>query len=82
MLCLEYIPYEKMSVLFDPDPGSGFVIFPRKTGNYGSQCTHLYSLMYSVGRVKNEKIQLGITAICFFGTILYGETEFTALSMF
>ena len=34
------------------------------------------------GRVKNEKSQLGITAICFFGTILHGETEFTALLMF
>jgi hypothetical protein len=40
----------------------------------------LYSL-YTVGRVKDEKSQLGITAICFFGTILYGETEFTALLM-
>jgi hypothetical protein len=36
----------------------------------------------NLGRVKNEKSQLGITAICFFGTILYGETEFTALLMF
>ena len=36
----------------------------------------------TIGRVKDEKSQLGITAICFFGTILYGETEFTALSMF
>jgi hypothetical protein len=31
---------------------------------------------------KVEKSQLGITAICFFGTILYVETEFTALLMF
>jgi hypothetical protein len=35
-----------------------------------------------LGRVKDEKSQLGITAICFYGTILYGETEFTALLMF
>ena len=34
------------------------------------------------GRVKNEKRQLGITAIGFFSTILYGETEFTVLLMF
>ena len=40
------------------------------------------TFLTNLGRVKNEKIQLGITAICFFGTILYGETEFTALSMF
>ena len=36
----------------------------------------------TIGRVKDEKSQLGITAICFFGTILYGETEFTALLRF
>ena len=34
---------------------------------------------YALGRVKHEKSQLGITATCFFGTILYGETEFTVL---
>ena len=39
-----------------------------------SECT--------LGRVKDEENQLGITAICFFGTILYGETEFTALLIF
>ena len=37
---------------------------------------------WTLGRVKDEKSQLGITAICFFGTILHGETEFTALLMF
>ena len=36
----------------------------------------------TLGRVKDEKSQLGITAICFFDTILYGESEFTALLMF
>jgi hypothetical protein len=36
----------------------------------------------TLGRVKDEKSKLGITAICFFGTILDGETEFTALLMF
>jgi hypothetical protein len=35
-----------------------------------------------VGRVKDEQSQLGITAICFFGTIFYGETEFTAILIF
>jgi hypothetical protein len=29
-----------------------------------------------------KKCQLGVTAISFFGTILYGETEFTAFLMF
>jgi hypothetical protein len=37
---------------------------------------------WGVGRVKDEQSQLGITAICFFGTILYGETEFTAILIF
>ena len=36
----------------------------------------------TVGRVKDDKSQLGITSICFFGTIVYGETEFIALLMF
>jgi hypothetical protein len=35
-----------------------------------------------LGQVKDEKSQLGITAICFFDIIFYGETEFTALLMF
>ena len=39
------------------------------------------ALTYPIGRVKNEKRQLGITAIGFFSTILYGETEFTVLLM-
>ena len=45
-------------------------------------CVCMYDCVYRLGRVKDEKSQLGITAICFFGTILYGETEFIALLMF
>ena len=47
------------------------------------QCPNLIPCdFWPLGRVKDEKSQLGITAICFFGTILHGETEFTALLMF
>jgi hypothetical protein len=42
----------------------------------------LFIYMVIRPRVKNEKSQLGITAITFFGTILYGETELTAFLMF
>ena len=42
----------------------------------------ILSLTATIGRVNDEKSQLGITAICFFGTILDGETEFTAHLMF
>jgi hypothetical protein len=40
------------------------------------------NFMWPLGRVKDGKSQLGITALCFFCTFLYGETEFTALLMF
>ena len=40
------------------------------------------SQICTLGRVKDEKSRLGIIALCFFGTILYGETEFIALLMF
>jgi hypothetical protein len=43
-------------------------------------CTNTHAC--TQGWVKDEKSQLGITAICFCGTILYGEPEFTALLMF
>jgi hypothetical protein len=55
---------------------------------FNQASVHLYTdkpageFLWTIGRVKDEKSQLGITAICFFGTILYGETEFTSLLMF
>jgi hypothetical protein len=39
----------------------------------------LAALCWTLGRVKDEQSQLGITAICFVGTILHGETEFPSI---
>ena len=51
-------------------------------GKFGSLFLWILCVFsWILGRVKDEKSQLGITAICFFGTILCGETEFTALLM-
>jgi hypothetical protein len=62
----------------------GFVMSVRYSLTYALYICKVDCLdfIWALGRVKDEKSQLGITAICFFGTILHGETEFTALLMF
>jgi hypothetical protein len=72
---LEILSIDLMIIFCSSEGGPILLIRPRivYTQTWG---------MSTLGRVKDEKSQLGITAICFFGTILHGETEFTALLMF